>query len=82
MVQGDPNPSQVMQGAQLSELVQGLRASGLLRGYSHMLTGYIGSASFLRAVLDTVRVGGLGVGVARHRQGGMLRGRTPSGWDA
>ena len=57
MVQGDPNPSQVMQGAQLSELVQGLRASGLLRGYSHMLTGYIGSASFLRAVLDTVRVG-------------------------
>ena len=79
MVQGDPNPSQVMQGAQLSELVQGLRASGLLRGYSHMLTGYIGSASFLRAVLDTVRVGGLGVG---HRQGGRLRGRTPSGWEA
>ena len=37
-----------------------------LTRYSHMLTGYIGSASFLRAVLDTVRVGGLGVG---HRQG-------------
>lgn len=30
---------EVMQGQQLTELVEGLRSSGLLRGYSHMLTG-------------------------------------------
>ena len=67
-----------MQGAQLSELVAGLRASGLLRGYSHMLTGYIGSASFLRAVLDTVRVGCLGVGVGLGLGLGLGLGSSPS----
>ena len=46
---------EVLQGQQLSDLVEGLKASGLLKGYTHMLTGYIGSASFLRAVLDTAR---------------------------
>jgi len=46
---------QVLQGHQLSEIVQGLEANELLQGYSHMLTGYIGSVSFLQAVLETVR---------------------------
>ena len=44
---------EVLQGNQLSDLVQGLHANGLLGGYSHMLTGYIGSASFLRARVPT-----------------------------
>jgi pyridoxine kinase len=32
------------------ELIDGLEANGLLVGYSHMLTGYIGSATFLEAI--------------------------------
>ena len=50
---------EVLQGQQLSDLVEGLKASGLLKGYTHMLTGYIGSASFLRAVLDTANIHGM-----------------------
>ena len=33
---------EVLQGDQLGALVEGLRANSLLRGYSHVLTGYIG----------------------------------------
>ena len=58
---------QVLQGHQLSEIVQGLEANGLLQGYSHMLTGYIGSVSFLQAVLETVRA------VRAARAGGTPR---------
>lgn len=43
----------VLGGAQLDELVDGLDANDLL-GYSHLLTGYIGSATFLRSVLRLV----------------------------
>ena len=32
-----------------------LTANGLHKGYAHVLTGYIGSASFLRAVIRTVQ---------------------------
>ncbi|KAJ1623448.1 Ribokinase-like protein [Pavlovales sp. CCMP2436] len=42
-------------GERLEELISGLESNGLLGGYSHILTGYIGAASFLRAVLRLVR---------------------------
>lgn len=41
-------------GDALWSLVEGLQSNQLL-GYSHILTGYIGSASFLRTVLRAVR---------------------------
>jgi pyridoxine kinase len=42
----------VLDGQQLTALLDGLAANGLLAGsYSHLLTGYIGSLSFLRAVV-------------------------------
>ena len=43
---------EVLNGGQLEALVDGLNANGLLKGTSHLLTGYIGSVSFLRAVLS------------------------------
>ncbi|CAN0194510.1 unnamed protein product [Ascophyllum nodosum] len=45
----------VLQGSELTTLVEGLEANDLLDGYTHMLTGYIGSPSFLRAVIDVHR---------------------------
>ena len=45
----------VMTGAQLQSLVEGLEQNGLLEGYTHILTGYIGSASMLRTVARLVR---------------------------
>ncbi|KAI0488599.1 hypothetical protein KFK09_028438 [Dendrobium nobile] len=44
---------QVLDGQQLWDLVEGLAANNLLY-YSHLLTGYIGSVSFLDAVLGVV----------------------------
>lgn len=35
-----------------SPKLQGLEANGLLKGYTHLLTGYIGSPSFLKAVVE------------------------------
>ncbi|CAN0183516.1 unnamed protein product, partial [Discosporangium mesarthrocarpum] len=46
---------EVLQGEELSSLVEGLQSNDLLSGYTHMLTGYIGSPSFLRAVIDVYR---------------------------
>eukprot|EP00967_Tisochrysis_lutea_P153188 scaffold301756_cov41-Tisochrysis_lutea.AAC.2 len=46
---------EVLQGNQLNDLVDGLEANHLLQGYSYILTGYIGSASFLNAVMKTVQ---------------------------
>ncbi|GBG32081.1 Pyridoxal kinase [Hondaea fermentalgiana] len=43
---------EVMNGAQLAALLEGLGRNKLLGNYSYMLTGYIGSVSFLRQVLD------------------------------
>lgn len=43
----------VLQGDALWELVRGLEGNSLL-GYTHLLTGYIGSASVLRTVLRTL----------------------------
>ena len=42
--------------AQLEALAKGLDDNGLLRGVSHLLTGYIGSTSFLRAVCAVHRL--------------------------
>ncbi|GAB0494437.1 hypothetical protein MMPV_005730 [Pyropia vietnamensis] len=46
---------QVLSGPALADLTDGLDANGLLGGVTHLLTGYIGSASFLRGVVDTRR---------------------------
>ena len=47
---------QVLQGEELTKLKQGLETNGILDNvaYSHLLTGYIGSLSFLEAVLDVL----------------------------
>ncbi|KAK3426345.1 hypothetical protein EUGRSUZ_F02818 [Eucalyptus grandis] len=44
---------QVLNGQQLWELIEGLEANDLLY-YTHLLTGYIGSVSFLNTVLRVV----------------------------
>ncbi|KAG0562880.1 hypothetical protein KC19_9G179100 [Ceratodon purpureus] len=44
---------QVLDGEQLWALIEGLEANGLLH-YTHLLTGYIGSVSFLETVLRVV----------------------------
>ncbi|KAI7738990.1 hypothetical protein M8C21_010457 [Ambrosia artemisiifolia] len=44
---------QVLNGKQLWELIEGLEANKLLY-YTHLLTGYIGSVSFLDTVLEVV----------------------------
>ncbi|XP_076906313.1 pyridoxal kinase-like [Bidens hawaiensis] len=44
---------QVLNGKQLWELIEGLKANNLLY-YTHLLTGYIGSVSFLDTVLEVV----------------------------
>ncbi|XP_018012457.1 pyridoxal kinase [Hyalella azteca] len=48
---------QVMNAQELDELLEGLHLNGLSVGkYSHLLTGYIGSESFLKAVGKSVQV--------------------------
>jgi pyridoxine kinase len=49
--------NQVMQGSELTQLKEGLEATGVLDNvaYTHLLTGYIGSLSFLEAVLDVLQ---------------------------
>ncbi|XXG83783.1 hypothetical protein AAC387_Pa10g1462 [Persea americana] len=44
---------QVLNGQQLWDLIEGLEANNLLY-YTHLLTGYIGSVSFLNTVLQVV----------------------------
>uniref|UniRef100_A0A2P2KV63 pyridoxal kinase n=1 Tax=Rhizophora mucronata TaxID=61149 RepID=A0A2P2KV63_RHIMU len=44
---------QVLNGQQLWELIEGLEANELLY-YTHLLTGYIGSVSFLDSVLEVI----------------------------
>ncbi|CAK9152318.1 unnamed protein product [Ilex paraguariensis] len=44
---------QVLNGKQLWELIEGLEANNLLF-YTHLLTGYIGSVSFLNTVLEVI----------------------------
>eukprot|EP01051_Picozoa_sp_SAG22_P032396 SAG22_NODE_13642_length_399_cov_1.373333_1_plen_117_part_10 len=39
-----------LEGDDLLSLVEGLEKNGLLQGYTHLLTGYIGSASFAKTI--------------------------------
>eukprot|EP01052_Picozoa_sp_SAG31_P012169 SAG31_NODE_705_length_12695_cov_3.147007_7_plen_112_part_00 len=41
-------------GEHLLSLVEGLEKNALLDGYTHLLTGYIGSVSFLQMLLKVV----------------------------
>ena len=43
----------VMNGSQLWNLVKGLQESDLLQ-YTHLLTGYIGSVSFLETIVKII----------------------------
>lgn len=45
---------QVLDGGDLKTLVDGLDANGLLAGYTHLLTGYIGSLSLLETIAGVV----------------------------
>lgn len=45
----------VMNGTQLAALLEGLQNNNLVRFYTCLLTGYIGSVSFLRQVLDVLK---------------------------
>jgi len=49
---------QVLQGEELDDIVEGLRANDLLKTYTHLLTGFIGSASvgFFYAFLRVLHV--------------------------
>eukprot|EP00051_Salpingoeca_urceolata_P030023 m.491772 g.491772 ORF g.491772 m.491772 type:complete len:322 (-) comp30682_c0_seq1:56-1021(-) len=46
---------QKLSAEELWELFSGLERSGLLEQYTHLLTGYVGSAEFLRTVLKIVK---------------------------
>lgn len=46
---------QVIDGKDLGSLISGLEVNDLLSGYSHVLTGYIGSVSMLESISKTVR---------------------------
>ena len=47
----------MLDGSQLLSIVDGLSRNDIISqaGYSHLLTGYIGSPSFLRAVLSVLK---------------------------
>jgi pyridoxine kinase len=45
----------VLQGEQLESILDGLKRNSLLDNIGHILTGYIGSVSFLRAVIQVVK---------------------------
>lgn len=45
----------VLKGEQLRAILDGLERNGLLNDTGHLLTGYIGSESFLEAVLDVLK---------------------------
>jgi pyridoxine kinase len=46
----------VLKGTQLRAIMTGLKRNGLLSEIGHVLTGYIGSESFLEAVLDVIKM--------------------------
>jgi hypothetical protein len=47
--------AQKLGGPDLDAVVEGLGANGLLGSYTHVLTGYVGSETFLRAIVGAVR---------------------------
>ena len=46
---------QRLNGTELEAVVEGLTVNGLMGAYSHVLTGYVSTESFLRAIMATVR---------------------------
>lgn len=46
----------VLKGEQLRAILNGLKRNDLLSEIGHILTGYIGSASFLEAVIDVIKM--------------------------
>lgn len=59
----------VMNGEELADVVDGLQANGLLSAHSHLLTGYIGSESCLKGIvqlLKKMRAGGPSVRHGTH----------------
>ncbi|KAL9931050.1 pyridoxal kinase [Glossina fuscipes fuscipes] len=46
---------QILNETELDELFRGLECNNLLKCYSHLLTGYIGDASFLRKIAEIVK---------------------------
>jgi len=46
---------QVLQQNDLNDIFEGLAANNLLSSYSHLLTGYIGAASFLKLIVKIVK---------------------------
>lgn len=49
------HPGQILDDGQLGDLIGGLAANALDVGYSHVLTGYIGSKSFLLKTAQVIR---------------------------
>ena len=54
---GYPNgfKGEIMNGEQLSTILDGLEQNNLLSNIKHLLTGYIGSVTFLRSVLNVLQ---------------------------
>ena len=46
----------ILKGEQLRSILAGLKRNDLLSEIGHILTGYIGSASFLEAVIDVIKI--------------------------
>ena len=45
----------VLTGNDVLELVNGLDENGLLKGYTHILTGFIGNQTFLENIVEVVK---------------------------
>jgi pyridoxine kinase len=45
----------VMNGQELADIVDGLHANGLLHHHAHLLTGFIGSESFLQGIISLLQ---------------------------
>jgi pyridoxine kinase len=60
---------EVLEGKQLKQILKGLERNDLLENVEHILTGYIGSESFLEAVLDVIHA----LRRARGRKGKLVR---------
>ena len=45
----------MLNGDQLRSILQGLQENNLLQDVGYLLTGYIGSVSFLEAVIDVLK---------------------------
>jgi pyridoxine kinase len=58
----------ILKGEQLRAILTGLKRNDLLSDIGHILTGYIGSASFLEAVIDVIKMVQEEVGVHPSRK--------------